>query len=235
MSWRRQVAVFLEGVAGRKPRILPLACCAALAGCAAHTNLEPLGAGRLAPHASFGGPVVKAFGVRVPVPYVVAGADLGIGGRINGSANLHLLPLAYEVGGVDAGLTWFPVLGAGHRPTIGLESRLLVFASWRSGVDSRVFAYPAFAASAAWRMAGKTVYTGTDLAVPLADADYDPQPAGLIASPFAGVRWGGGQVAWLTELKWHGVNVRSDQLAVTYWHPAGRGALTLLVAAQRRF
>jgi hypothetical protein len=78
-------------------------------------------------------------------------------------------------------------------------------------------------------------YAGADLALPLSDADYDPDGASAIWSPFAGYRWNLGGLYLLTELKWQGLNVRSDQLAVGYLHPGGRGALAPLLALQRRF
>ena len=34
-------------------------------GCAAHTNLQPVGKGKLNSNLSFGGPIVEAFGARV--------------------------------------------------------------------------------------------------------------------------------------------------------------------------
>ena len=52
-------------------------------GCAAHTNLTPLGEGRLAPHVGIGGPIVEAFDTHIPVPYLMAGADYGIRDNVN--------------------------------------------------------------------------------------------------------------------------------------------------------
>lgn len=216
-----------------------LACCVAawaLTGCAAHTGIEPLPAGRLAPHVSFGGPIVEAFGSRVPIPYLAAGANYGLGHGLNLGANLHLLPLAYGVAGADAAVAWFPTRHRGWRPTLSLEARFLAFASMRGEAAERFLAYPVFSASAAWGAGAGLLYGGSNLALPLAPQDFDPDATRLIASPFVGYRWSlGERYALLTELKWHGVNVQTDQLAVSYLHPGGRGALTPLFALQRRF
>ena len=75
---------------------------ALLAGCAAQTNITPIGQGELNGHASFGGPIIEAFGTRIPIPYFTAGATCGLSNQINLGGNLHLLPLAYELFGMDA-------------------------------------------------------------------------------------------------------------------------------------
>ncbi|GIW51718.1 MAG: hypothetical protein KatS3mg081_1073 [Gemmatimonadales bacterium] len=103
-------------------------------------------------------------------------------------------------------------------------------------MDERLIAYPVFSTSAAWRMSSGLLYAGTHLAGPLPRPEYDPTPERFMWSPFAGYRWSlGERYALLTELKWHGVNIRSNQLAVSYLHPWGRGALAPLIALTRRF
>lgn len=211
-------------------------CALILSGCAAHTTLEPLPVGKLSPHASVGGPVVAAFGAMVPIPYLTAGADYGLAPRLMLGGNAHLLPLAYGIVGVDAALAWFPWDGDGLRPTVGVEARVLAFSSFKAQVDDRFIAYPVFSASAAWRIRGALLYAGAHLAGPVPRPEYDPSPERLIWSPFVGYRWTlGERYALLTELKWHGANIRTDQVAVSYLHPGGRGALTPIVALTRRF
>lgn len=206
-----------------------------LAACAAHTNLEPLGPGNKSPHVSFGGPIVEALGTRIPVPYLTAGIDYGVTPTVNLGFNAHLLPLAYGIVGADAGATWFPVASPGG-PTVGLEARLFAFVSVRPGFVKRVFSYPVLSASVAERVGGGLGYAGTNLVLPAARPDLDPDAARQILSPFLGYRWNlGARTALLTEVKWHGANLRSDQLAVNYLHPGGHGALTTLFALQRRF
>lgn len=206
-----------------------------LAACAAHTNLEPLGPGNRSPHVSFGGPIVEAFGTRIPIPYLVAGVDYGVTSTLNVGFNAHLLPLAYGVAGADVGAAWFP-LASPEGPTIGLEARLLAFASLKSNVAKRWFSYPVLSGSVAGRVGGGLAYGGTNLALPAERPDLDPGASRQLLSPFVGYRWNlGERFALLTEVKWHGANVRADQLAVSYLHLAGHGALTTLFALQRRF
>jgi hypothetical protein len=202
-------------------------------GCAAHTGLAPVGLGRTIPNAGFGGPIVSAFGTHIPLPYMTAGFDHGLGSRVNFSGDLHILPLAYEIAGLDAGLTWFPLLAAANRPTVGLQERLFAFASFRGGVSRRLFGFPVTSFSAAWPRSGW--YFGSDLAGPLDDGDYDAASPRWLFSPFIGRRWTIGGFYLLTEVKWQGANVRSDQLAVEYLPIGGHGGLTPLFALQKRF
>lgn len=203
--------------------------------CAAHTNLEPLGSGKVSPHLSFGGPIVEAFGTRIPIPYLIAGFDRGFARTVNAGLNAHVLPLAYGIVGADGGFAWFPVTSP-KGPTLGLEARLFVFASVKPGFLERVFAYPVVSASLARRVGAGLGYAGTNLTLVAERPAYDPDAARQMWSPFLGYRWSlGPRTALLTELKWHGANVRSDQVAVSYLHPGGRGALTTLIALARRF
>jgi hypothetical protein len=90
--------------------------------------------------------------------------------------------------------------------------------------------------SAAWRLGDGMIYTGFDLAIPITKPDYDTASAPVIFSPLVGYRWTLGSATRLyTELKWHGVNVRTDQLATEYIHPGGVGAITPLVAFEIDF
>lgn len=217
-------------------RLLPFFLLSAVWGCAAHTALAPLPVGRLSPHASVGGPVVAAFGTRVPIPYLTAGADYGLAPRLVVSGNVHLLSLAYGVTGADGGVAWFPWKGTGAFPTLGVEARATAFASLRGQVGRRMIAYPVFSVSSAWELSSGLLYTGAHLAGPLPRPEYDPAAARFLVSPLVGYRWAlGSRYALLTELKWHGVNVRTDQVAVSYLHPFGRGALAPMVALSRRF
>lgn len=217
-------------------RLLALLFFGVFWGCAAHTNLEPLPVGRLSPHASVGGPVVAAFGTRVPLPYLTAGADYGFAPRLVLSGNVHLLPLAYGVAGADGAVAWFTRKGTGAFPTVGVEARAAAFVSLRGRVGRRMIGYPVFSVSSAWDLPSGLLYTGAHLAGPLPEPEYDPAAARFLVSPFVGYRWAlGRRYALLTELKWHGVNLRTDQLAVSYLHPFGRGALAPMVALSRRF
>jgi len=207
-----------------------------LIGCAAHTNLAPLGLGRLAPNIGIGGPIVEAFGTHVPIPYLLAGADYGVSGSVNANAAVHLLPLAYGIAGFDAGAAWFPLRNDGWKPTVGLGPRIFLFASLKRDVESRFFLYPAFSASASWRTGPGLLYMGGDLAVPLSRPEYDEEAEPVIFSPFAGFQWNiGGRFALFTEIKWNGANIETDRLAAKFTAVGNKGAVTPLVSIQRRF
>jgi hypothetical protein len=204
--------------------------CMLLAGCAARTTLEPVGKGQLAASASLGGPLVAAFGTRPPIPNLALGARYGLGDRIDLDGNLHLLPLLYSLAGLDLGVTWYPLLNDGAVPTIGIQPRVMAFASFKSGVDDRFRAYPAISSSAAWKLGSGLIYTGFDFVVPVSQPDYDNDPPRVIFSPLVGYRWN----IWngfrlYTELKWMGANVRTDATA-EYVHPGGYGAIAPFIA-----
>ncbi len=205
-------------------------------GCAAHTNLEPVGKGKLNANLSLGGPIVAAFGARVPVPYATIGSNYGLTDRININGNLHLLSTFYGVIGFDFGTTWFPLSNKGKTPTIGVQPRLLALTSFKNNVSSRFRIYPLISSSAAWSLGNGLIYTGFDLTIPLTLQDFDDDASSTIVSPFFGYRWNlGSRTRLLTEIKWHGANIKSNQLAVTYLPIAGHGAISALLSLERSF
>jgi hypothetical protein len=213
-----------------------LALGSVLVYCAAYTALEPVGQGHLDANISLGGPIISAFGGKIPLPYTAMGFNYGLSRRTNLHGNFHLLPLAYKMIGLDGGIAWFPVENCGSIPTLGIQSRLLGLASIKSGINERVRIYPVLSASAAWRVSSGTLYLGFDLIVPLSSQDFDNEASSALFSPFWGYRWSlGAKNRLLTELKWHGVNVRSDQLAVDYLFIGAHGAITTLLSIERSF
>lgn len=207
-----------------------------LIGCAAHTNLEPIGKSNLSANFSIGGPIVKAFGTRIPIPYATAGANYGLNNKFNLNGNLHLFSLPYQIFGFDFGPTWYPYLNNGKIPTIGIQPRLLTLISLKSNVDEHLKIYPIISYSAAWNINKDLIYIGTDTTIPLSSSDYDEDTPNIIFSPFLGYRWSIGKHTYIfTEIKWHGANVRTDQLAVEYLHIRNYGAISTLFAIQRSF
>lgn len=207
-----------------------------MTGCGAHTSLTPVGKGQLAPSVSIGGPIVEAFGTHIPIPYLMAGTEYGLSDAVNLGGQAHLLPLAYGIAGVDVGATWYPLLNRGWQPTLGLGPRLFAFASLKEDVEERFFVFPTVSGSAAWAAGRGLFYTGADLALPVSQPDYDAEAASVVFSPFAGYRWDiGRRHALLTEVKWHGANVGTNDVATNYTAIGGRGAITPLFALQRRF
>ena len=163
-----------RGMHMKTPKIVPLLfLCVLLPACAAHTNLEPVGKGAMSADAGLGGPIIEAFDTNIPVPYATLGGAMGVDDRIDVNASLHLLPLAYKVGGIDAGVTWYPLLRDGWKPTVGLQPRLFIFTSLKQHVPERIKAYPAFSFSVAWGLHSGLFYAGGDVLTVLAEFSYD--------------------------------------------------------------
>jgi hypothetical protein len=213
--------------------LLLLAAALALPACTARSTIEPIGQGRTAMHASFGGPFVEAFDTQVPVPNLAVGATHGVTDRLDASGSLYLLPLVYGIVGFDVGAAYYILTDSTTSiSSIAVQPRLLTLISVKSDVEERLRIYPALSASAAWRHGENRFYTGFDLLVPLSSPDYDPDPPVGIVSPFIGYRWAlGTSTHLLTEIKWHGANVRTNA-TVNYVNPFGYGAITPLVAIE---
>jgi hypothetical protein len=207
-----------------------------LLNCAAHTNLEPTGKGKFSANFSIGGPIVTVFGTKMPVPYATAGGSYGLNNKYDLNGNLHLLPLSYNIFGFDFSSTWYPVINNGKIPTIGIQPCFLTFISLKSHINERFKMYPIVSGSAAWNVKRGLIYTGTNIAMPLSLSDYDEDASHTILSPFVGYRWTTGRRTYIaTEIKWHGANIRTDQLAVECIHLRNHGALSILFSIQRIF
>jgi hypothetical protein len=206
------------------------------AGCAAHTSLEPLGRGNMNANLSLGGPIVAAFNTHIPIPYATVGMSYGLNEKMNIDGSLHLTSLPYRIFGLELGASYFPVLNEGLIPTVGIHPEVLTFISLKPDVESRMRVYPSLSASAAWHLGSDLIYTGFDYTFPLTSSDYDTDAPKFVLSPFFGYRTDLGKSLRLTaELKWQGVNVRSDQLAADYIKPGGHGAVGILFAIERSF
>lgn len=206
------------------------------AGCAAHTSIEPLGRGNTNVNLSLGGPIVAAFNTRIPIPYATVGASYGLNENINIDGSLHLTSLPYRIFGLELGASYFPLMNDGLIPTVGIHPEVLTFISLKPDVESRMRLYPSLSASAAWHLGSDLIYTGFDYTFPLTNPDYDNDAPKFVISPFVGYRTDLGKSLRLTtEVKWQGVNVRSDQLAADYVKPGGHGAVGILFAIERSF
>lgn len=220
----------------QKCRLPLILLCLLFIGCAAHTNLEPVGANRVNINSSVGGPIIEIFDTNMPIPYLTTGINYGVSDRVNLDANLHLLPLAYEIFGLDVGTTFFPILNDGLIPTVGIQSRYLILSSFKENVKVRIRAYPVVSGSAAWAAGEGLLYSGMDVTLPQTSLDYYKYGPQLILSPFAGYRWEIGQDFRLfTELKLHAANHLSDLMAVNYTSVGGWGATTVLISLERTF
>lgn len=205
-------------------------------GCAAHTDIEPIGKDNLSANFSVEGPIVNAFGTKIPVPYTTVGVDYGLNDKFDINGDFHLLSLPFKILGFDLGSTWFPCSNQGKLPTIGIQTRLLTLISLKSHVDKRLKIYPIISNSASWKINKGLIYIGSDITIPFSLSDYDENAVNTIFSPFLGYRWSIGKSTYIfTEIKWHGANVRTDQLAVEYLPINNYGALTTLFSIQRSF
>lgn len=209
---------------------------AAIMGCAAHSGLVPLGKGNLEVNAGAGGPFITVSSVKIPTPYLTFGGSYGLSERVNADATIHLTSFFYKIAGFDIGTTWFPVLNDDLIPTWGIQPRLFVLASMKSGISDRYRIYPLISNTAAWKSGPVLAYAGFDLVVPFTKPDYDKESPDYIISPFAGYRWElGNSLHLLTELKWTAANVPGDKLAAGYIAPGGRGALAVMFSISRSF
>jgi len=207
-----------------------------LFGCATHTSLEPVGKDNVSANLSIGGPIVKAFGTRIPIPYATVGVDYGLAARFDLKGDLHLFSLPYKIFGFDFGSTWYPCLNKWKLPIIGIQSKLMTLMSLKSNVDERLKIYPIISTSAAWKLSKGLIYLGSDITIPFSSSNYDDEATTTLFSPFFGYRWSiGKHTSLFTEIKWHGANVQSSQLAVDYLSLNNYGAITTLFSIQRNF
>ena len=208
-----------------------------LSGCAAHSNLEPIGKGELNGNIGIGGPIIKAFDLNFPLPYATAGVDYGISDNINLNGGVHLLPMVYGIIGVDFGMTWFPFhCDCKYQPTIGIQPRIMTLTSVKADVDERFKLYPILSLTAAWQLGSGLIYFGWDTVIPLTSPDYDNEATQAIISPFLGYRWQlSRKTRLITEFKWQGANVNNKQVAVEYTGMGGYGGITPLISIERDF
>lgn len=207
-----------------------------LAGCSAHTSLEPIGRDNLDINLSIGGPVVKAFNNHIPVPYITGGLKYGLTPDINLCGGFHFTSLPYELLGIELGASYFPAANNGLIPTVGISPGLLTFCSLKSGIESRFRIYPTLTSTASWHINDNLIFTGFDFTLPFTKPDYDNSSPKFIFSPFAGYRFElGKSFRLITEIKWQGANIKSSQVAVEYTRIAKYGAVAILFALERAF
>ncbi len=211
-------------------------CFSLILGCSAHTNLEPVGKGNFESAISLGGPFIPIAETKIPTPYLSIGTNYGMSENFNVDGNLHITSIFYQVAGFDFGTTWFPILNKGMIPTWGIQPRFLLLTSFKGNVESRFRIYPLLSSSTAWQLGSGLIYAGFDFVVPLTEPDYDSESVDVIISPFTGYRWNIGEnLKLLTELKWLGANVQSNQLAVEYIKIGGYGAFSIMLSLEKEF
>jgi hypothetical protein len=203
-------------------------------GCTTHTGVFPLKQ-ESTYQLSIGGPIVEVFDVDIPLPYLTAGIQKGINDKTNVFANYHLLAQLYRITGMDMGVSWFPLEGQGWRPTMGVSLSGFMFFSTRPDVDERFFGYPVVSSSFSWELDQAVIAVGSDSALLLENQDFDPQAKQQVHSLFANITVPVGGYRLTSEIKWQGLNVRSDQLAVSYVPVGHQGALGVNFALSKAF
>jgi len=206
-------------------------------GCAAHSNLAPVGKGKVSGNFSIGGPVVAVFDTYLPIPYATAGVNYGAQKDVNLNCNLHLIAPLFGIIGIAPGIAFFPIANKGAIPTVAVQEQFMLLTSVKGGVEDRFRMYSISTLSLAWQAWRGMSYCGMNMTTqPFSKPDYDSEAVPVICSPFIGYRWDiGKKMRLLTELKWQGANVRSDQLAVDYIGIGGYGAIAPLVSIEREF
>ncbi|MGE5498509.1 MAG: hypothetical protein ACM3Q2_10580 [Syntrophothermus sp.] len=205
-----------------------------LSGCAAHTNLMPVGKGNAEVSAGLGGPFITVSDMKIPAPYITLGGLYGLKDDINLNANIHVTSFMYKVAGIDLGAAWFPLLNYGWKPAVGIQPGILMLASLKENVESRFRLYPMLSGSLAWKVPGGTGYTGLDMLFLPAKPEYDSEAPSYIASPFAGYRFPlSEKIKFCCELKWQAANVEGYQLAPEYLSIGKHGAFTVLLSVSR--
>ncbi len=203
--------------------------------CSTYKNIEPIGKDNFKANLDFGGPIVTAFNTKVPIPYLSIGVSYGLNENTNLNANLHLLPMFYKLGGIDLGVTYFPLLNEGLIPTIGINGTLMLFSSLKSGIEDRFRAYPIITPSFAWKLGTGLIYTGVHSVLPITKLDFADNNS-IIISPFVGYRWELSNAYKLyTEFKWQGINIETDKTVVEYIHPNNQGAIGIYLTLERSF
>ncbi len=91
----------------------------ALAGCAASRSVAPVGKGRHAFTASFGGPFVEFAGAAIPLPFASVGYRYGVSDRTSVHTSTYLSgPIIFGIGGLDVGINHMVLDAKGARPRL---------------------------------------------------------------------------------------------------------------------
>ncbi len=134
MRPRTRVARGLAAVGGLGPLVL-------LLGCGVTTQVRPVARGTWGVEAAAGGPLVRLYGIVLPVPLSSAGVRYGVAKRADVAAHVHLTSLTFGLAGVDVGGSWLAVEQAGAVPAVSVGGRLYGFAQVLPGRDASPRAY----------------------------------------------------------------------------------------------
>ena len=198
-------------------KLILLAFLTIFISCSSHRSIVPLGKGNSSVSAGIGGPVVKAFDIYTPMPYITGGLSYGLTDNIDISADLHLTSLFYQIGGLDFGCAWYLTEQKNFVPVVSLQPKVNIFASFKSNVDSRFRVLPSLSTNFAWKLKEDYIFTGLELTTPFSSSDYDNNSQKIMLSPYIGYRYAiTEKFGIIAELKLTGANIKTNQLTVTY-------------------
>jgi hypothetical protein len=184
-----------------------------LAGCGVQMRTLPVGEHNLQMNASVGGPMIKAFGGTVPIPYAMAGATYGISNYFEVYGDLHVLAAMYKVAGFTPGITYFPLPRGSWVPSLGVDA--LMFSDF---AEQRI--YPEFTIA----MAHRTISLWTPYYGLHGTLQTHREPH-FIPSLFGGTAYHRGRASFYAELDWLAFD-RSNQFSPVNYSAAGKfGAL----------
>lgn len=198
------------------------------AGCATSRALEPLGRGRGAVTASFGGPMFVNNGVPMPLPLGSVGYAHGVSDRTNVHGALYPT-LVRGLYGAHVGAATALLAADGGRPGVMIDGTLYVFGGDAATGDPAggVRLFPDVSAVAAWELAGgHHPYVGLDLFT-----QPFPSPRAW-PSPMAGFELvADGRVGVQLEAQWIAPWRNTDDLVVDWVGPGKQGALSVQLGA----
>jgi hypothetical protein len=180
-----------------------------LAGCGAQIRTLPVGEHHLQMSASVGGPMIKALGGTVPIPYLMSGATYGISDHVEVHGDVHVLAAMYKFLGFTPGITYFPFPDGAWVPSVSADA--LMFTDFSEG---RV--YPEVTLALAHRTASLwSPYYGLHGTFQTHRAPH------FIPTAFVGTSYHRRRTSFYVELDWLAFN-RNNQASPVDYGAAGK-------------
>jgi hypothetical protein len=191
-------------------------------GCASSRPVRPLGTGNAAVNTSVGGPMVKALGLRIPIPVLDVGGAYGVRDDLEVTAALDVTAGVYGIVHLEPGVAWHPVV----REQGGLPSLTVLGSVHLLTNFGDVLVAPRASGVASWLLGGRHVlYAGADAAVAIRPSTR------VLAGPLAGGELRLGRLGLGLELKWLAPYYDVEPAAPEWLSPGGRGFFSVLFGA----
>lgn len=202
-------------------------CVLAGGACTTFNNARPLAPGQHAVAVTLGGPIATVPGVgTIPFPNATLEGRHGLVHHLDVNYGLHLLPLAFGVGGAHVGGTvQFNDQPDPFVPALAVGERLFAFSDVIDprGGKASFFALSQTDLTASWNVAGEhLLYVGATGYVPLLEPNF-------FLAPFAGVQLVPG-VDWLrlqVEARYLAPYVNTRFAVVDWAAPGDQGAIAV--------